>query len=80
MSSALIYIRQSRHKADQRTVSPEVQEQACRAMPATKACTEILVYRDLDVSGGKLKGRTAYAAMVKRIEAGPVAVVTAPTW
>jgi DNA invertase Pin-like site-specific DNA recombinase len=36
-----------------------------------------MVYRDLDVSGGKLKGRNGYAAMLKRIESGPVAVVAA---
>src|SRR5256885_13847835 len=34
-------------------------------------CRKGIVYRDLDVSGGKLKGRTGYAAMGKRIEAGP---------
>jgi hypothetical protein len=33
----LIYVRQSRHKEGERTVSPEVQEQQCRALPAVAA-------------------------------------------
>ena len=33
MTNALIYVRQSRHKESERTVSPEVQEASCRALP-----------------------------------------------
>jgi len=32
---ALIYVRQSRHKDYERTVSPEVQEANCRGLPAS---------------------------------------------
>jgi DNA invertase Pin-like site-specific DNA recombinase len=82
MTTALIYIRQSRHKADQRTVSPEVQEQACRALPAVRACTEIIIYRDLDISGGKPpEQRPAFMALHERVRASdrmrePIVVAT----
>jgi DNA invertase Pin-like site-specific DNA recombinase len=66
LKTALIYVRQSRHKADERTVSPEVQEKACRSLPSVKDCDDVIVYRDLDLSGRRLKGRTGYAALVRR--------------
>jgi DNA invertase Pin-like site-specific DNA recombinase len=74
---ALIYVRQSRHKEGERTVSPEVQEQQCRSLPAVAKCDEVQVFRDLDVSGGKLKGRKAFLALVDRVTGGGVSVVAA---
>jgi hypothetical protein len=44
MSTALVYVRQSRHKAYERTVSPETQESACRALPAVQVCQQVHVY------------------------------------
>ncbi|HYL07646.1 MAG TPA: recombinase family protein [Candidatus Udaeobacter sp.] len=76
-TSALIYVRQSRHKEGERTVSPEVQEQHCRALPAVASCDDIEVFKDLDLSGGKLKGRKGFLALVARIKAGGVHVVAA---
>ena len=76
-TSALIYVRQSRHKEGERTVSPEVQEQHCRALPAVANCDEIEVFQDLDVSGGKLRGRKGFLALVDRIKAAQVDVVAA---
>jgi DNA invertase Pin-like site-specific DNA recombinase len=76
-SRALIYVRQSRHKEGERTVSPEVQEQQCRALPAVPACDDVEVYQDLDLSGGKLKGRKGFLALVERVKAGGVDVVAA---
>src|SRR5215472_14638191 len=76
-TSALIYVRQSRHKESERTVSPEVQEQQCRALPAIAVCDDIEVFKDLDISGGKLKGRNGFLALVERIKAGSVDVVGA---
>src|SRR5471032_1233286 len=75
-TTALIYVRQSRHKEGERTVSPEVQEQHCRALPAVAACDQIEVFSDLDVSGGKLKGRKAFLALIDRVKGG-VSVVAA---
>src|SRR4030081_1512538 len=77
VSMALIYLRQSRHKEGERTVSPEVQEQQCRALPAVAACDQIEVFSDLDVSGGKLKGRKAFLTLVDRVKGGGVSVVAA---
>lgn len=74
-SVAVVYVRQSRHKPGQMTVSPEVQEQSCRALAAVAACEEIVVYRDLDLSGGKMKGRRGFLAMLERIRAGGVTVI-----
>lgn len=76
-SIALIYVRQARHKEGERTVSPEVQEQQCRALPAVAACDQIEVFSDLDVSGGKLKGRKAFLALIDRLKGGGVSVVAA---
>jgi DNA invertase Pin-like site-specific DNA recombinase len=76
-SMALIYVRQSRHKEGERTVSPEVQEQQCRALSAVAACDQIEVFSDLDVSGGKLKGRKAFLALIARVKGGGVNVVAA---
>src|SRR6266851_5252264 len=76
-TKALIYVRQSRHKEGERTVSPEVQEQQCRALPSVAACDEIEIFKDLDLSGGKLKGRKGFLALVGRVKAGPVTVVAA---
>lgn len=76
-SIALIYVRQSRHKEGERTVSPEVQEQQCRALPAVASCDQVEVFSDLDVSGGKLKGRKAFLALIDRVKGGGVNVVAA---
>ena len=76
-TSALIYVRQSRHKEGERTVSPEVQEQQCRTLPAVASCDDIEVFRDLDVSGGKLRGRKGFLALLDRIKSGQVDVVAA---
>ncbi|HEX2648080.1 MAG TPA: recombinase family protein, partial [Candidatus Dormibacteraeota bacterium] len=76
-TSALIYVRQSRHKEGERTVSPEVQEQQCRALPAVANCDEIEVFQDLDVVAGKLRGRKGFLALVERIRNGQVDVVAA---
>ena len=76
-TAALIYVRQSRHKAEERTASPEVQEAECRRLPAVAACDVVEVFADLDVSGGGTKKRTGYLRLLSRIEAGGVAVVAA---
>jgi DNA invertase Pin-like site-specific DNA recombinase len=75
-TTALIYIRQSRHKDYERTASPEVQEAACRTLRAVQACEQVEVFHDLDVSGGK-RARKGYDAMLARIRAGGVDVVAA---
>jgi hypothetical protein len=75
MSLALIYVRQSDHKRYERTTSPEVQREACLSLPAVKACDQVEVFEDLGVSGGKLKGRKGFDALMKRIEAAQVEVV-----
>jgi DNA invertase Pin-like site-specific DNA recombinase len=74
--TAVIYVRQSRNKAGEHTVSPETQEEACRALPAVASCSKVEVYRDLDVSGGA-KGRKQYDAMLDRIRSDGVSVVAA---
>ena len=66
--TALIYIRQSRNKDYERTASPEVQEQACRELDAVKACQQVIVFTDLDVSGGKTKRRQQWLALRDRLE------------
>jgi Resolvase, N terminal domain len=64
----LIYIRQSRHKKYERTVSPEVQEQECRELPEIQACSDVIVYKDLDLSGGSIKRRKAWLTLRARLE------------
>lgn len=67
MRVALIYVRQSRHKDYERTISPEVQEAHCRALPAVTGCDQVEVYRDLDRSGGSVKKRPDWRRFVDRI-------------
>src|SRR5438105_7239473 len=76
MNIALIYVRQSRSKTYERSVSPEVQEAACRALPAVARCDQVEVFTDLDVSGGK-RARRGYDALLERVRRGGVAVVAA---
>jgi DNA invertase Pin-like site-specific DNA recombinase len=64
----LIYLRQSRYKKYERTVSPEVQEQETRQLPEIRACNEIVVYKDLDLSGGSAKRRKDWLALRARLE------------
>ena len=80
MTTALIYIRQSRH--DPRTVSPETQHQSCTQLAAVAACERVEVFQDLDLSGGKIAGRRGLQSLLARIEAarkgdGGVTVVAA---
>ena len=77
MTLAMVYIRQSRHKDYERTASPEVQEEACRALPAVKGCDRVEVLKDLDVSGGKATKRRGYLALLELIKGGSVQVVAA---
>jgi DNA invertase Pin-like site-specific DNA recombinase len=77
MTTALIYVRQSRHKEGDRTVSPETQEASCRALPAVARCETIEVFRDLDLSGGKMAGRRGLASLLERLAAGGVSVIAA---
>src|SRR2546427_9424190 len=77
MALALIYVRQSHHKVSQPTVSPQVQEQACRSLPAAAACDQVEVYSDLDLSGGSTHKRKAFLSLLERIKSGSVSVVAA---
>ena len=71
----LIYIRQSRHKDSERTVSPEVQEAACRALPAIQSCDPVEVYVDLDKSGKSIAKRPDFQRFLDRIVTDPPAVI-----
>jgi DNA invertase Pin-like site-specific DNA recombinase len=75
MTIAAIYVRQSRHKEGDRTTSPEVQEETCRALPAVAACDAVEVFSDLDVSGKSKRGRKAFLALMERIKTDSVSVV-----
>ena len=75
LTIALIYNRQSRHKDSERTVSPEVQESACRALPDVQGCDGVEVYVDLDKSGKSIAKRPDFQRFLERIVAGPPAVI-----
>ena len=75
MSTALVYVRQSRHKDYERTVSPEVQETSCRALPPVQGCDDVEVFVDLDKSGKSIEQRPEFRRFLARIEAEPPAVV-----
>src|SRR5260221_14393087 len=74
-TAALIYVRQSRHKDYERTVSPEVQEQACRALVQVRRCDDIEVFRDLDKSGKAVAQRPEFVRFLARVRAEPPAVI-----
>jgi DNA invertase Pin-like site-specific DNA recombinase len=66
VGTALIYIRQSKKREE--SVSPEVQEDACRQLPAVAACSTVIVLKDLGLSGGKPpEKRPGFLAMRDRI-------------
>src|ERR1700693_1196558 len=66
VSTALIYIRQSKKREE--SVSPETQEDACRKLPAVAKCEQVIVYRDLGLSGGKPpEKRPGFLALRERI-------------
>ncbi len=74
-TAALIYVRQSRHRDYERTVSPEVQEQACRSLVQVRRCDDIEVYRDLDKSGKAVAQRPEFVRFLARVRAEPPAVI-----
>jgi site-specific DNA recombinase len=78
MTTALIYVRQSR--TDEASVSLDVQEAACRRIADVAKADRVELYRDEDVSGGTER-RPRYQAMLRRIAdakgAADVAVVAA---
>src|SRR5439155_25037626 len=49
---ALVYVRQSDPRPGERSVSLEVQEQACCELPGVKACVEDRSFRDAGISRG----------------------------
>jgi len=77
LKTAVIYVRQSRHRDYERTASPEVQRQACRELPAVLLCDNVETFEDLDASGGGTKGRRGYLQMLDRIRSRGVDVVAA---
>ena len=72
---ALVYVRVSRFDVSDRghKVSPEVQEAACRALPALRA-VDVEVFRDLDYSGKDMR-RPGFEAMRARLADGRATVV-----
>jgi DNA invertase Pin-like site-specific DNA recombinase len=75
MSVALVYVRQSRHRDNERTVSPQVQREACLALPAVQDCDQVEVLEDLDASGKSTRGRKGFLTLLERVKAGGVDVV-----
>jgi DNA invertase Pin-like site-specific DNA recombinase len=77
MRIAVVYVRQSRYKDYERTVSPDVQRESCAALPPVKACDRVDLLQDLDLSGGKLAGRKAFLSLLDRVRRGEVNVIAA---
>ena len=75
MPRAVIYVRQSRNRDYERTVSPDVQRDACLALEAVRACDTVNVVVDLDVSGKSVGGRRGFQQLVEGVKAGQVDVV-----
>src|SRR5262245_61627981 len=75
MATALIYVRQSRHRDDERTTSPDVQENACRNLAAVQACDQVEVFTDLDKSGKSAAARPDFQRFLQRLQDDPPDVV-----
>src|SRR5229473_4447336 len=82
MKRGIVYVRQSYHKKARdsqknarNTVSPEVQEETCRALPEIKGCDVVKVERDLDISGGKVANRPAFLRILEGIRSDPPDVI-----
>src|SRR5258708_9454547 len=76
MKIAAIYVRQSSTQGNDKDVSPEEQEAACRKLPEVAACEVVEVYRDLNRSGQD-ETREQFAQFMARIESGKISVVAA---
>lgn len=74
---AIIYVRQSHAKDRENTVSPQTQEEACRALPAVSSCDSIEVYRDLDISGKSVAKRPSFQRLLERLLQDPPDVIAA---
>lgn len=72
---ALVYVRQSDPRPGERSVSMDVQEEACCELPAVKACDEISKLRDAGISGGSTTRRTAFLKLLETIRNQKVDVV-----
>ncbi len=79
MNPAVGYLRKSRSDDPTKEVSRDVQEQAVRTLAAEDGYGDVELFIDWDRSAdeSKSKRRTAYSAMLRRIETGSVRVVYA---
>ena len=75
MPRAVVYVRQSRNRDYERTVSPDVQRDACLALQAVRACDSVNVVVDLDVSGKSVAGRRGFQHLVEVVKLGQADVV-----
>ena len=75
MKRAVVYVRQSRNRDYERTVSPHVQRDACLALEDVRACDTVKVVVDLDVSGKSVAGRRGFQQLVEDLKTGQVDVV-----
>ena len=75
MPRAVVYVRQSRNRDYERTVSPDVQRDACLALQAVRACDSVTVVVDLDVSGKSVAGRRGFQHLVEVVKSGQADVV-----
>jgi DNA invertase Pin-like site-specific DNA recombinase len=71
------YVRKS-VMTDEKTLSPQVQEERVRALAASKGDHDIIILnQDLDVSGSKVEEREDYMRLVAAIESGEATAVYA---
>src|SRR5258708_37693135 len=76
MKIAAIYVRQSSTQGNDKDVSPEQQEAACRKLPEVAACEVVEGYRDLNRSGHD-GTREPFAQFMARTESRKIRVVAA---
>jgi site-specific DNA recombinase len=73
---ALVYVRISRDDPEREKISPQMQADACRAVPEL-AGLEIETFSDIGISGKDVSGRPEYLRMMERLARGDVKYVAA---
>lgn len=71
------YVRKSVMADDDKTLSPQVQEERIRALAASRGDDDLVVLSDLGISGAKVEERPDYMRLVAAIESGEATAVYA---
>jgi DNA invertase Pin-like site-specific DNA recombinase len=74
---AFVYVRKSVVNDETTTLSPQVQEERCRALASAHGDDDPTVLRDIGISGAKVEKRPSYMELLHAVESGDATAVYA---